>query len=75
MQPPDPESRFAPDLGSAGQLPFETFEQMLRTGKRPNGAALVGMPWEITARMTDDELMAIHTHLATLGGARVVAEQ
>ena len=73
MQPPDPEMPLAPDLGSAGQWSFETFEQLLRTGVRPDGRPLVGMPWEVTARMTDDELTAIHTHLATLGGARPVA--
>jgi len=72
MQPPDPDMPLAPDLGSAGQLPFETFEQILRTGRLPDGRALVGMPWEVTARMTDTELRAIHTRLAQLGGAAAV---
>jgi mono/diheme cytochrome c family protein len=71
MQPPDPDAPLAPDLGAAGQWPFEVFEEVLRTGVRPDGTPLnPAMPWQVTARMTESELRAIYAHLQTLGGAR-----
>jgi cytochrome c553 len=43
------------------------FVKTLRTGARPDGSALNGgMPWQITAQMTDVELSAIWNYLKTL---------
>jgi hypothetical protein len=72
--PMDPESPAAPDLGSAGQWPYDVFERVLNTGVLPDGRRLKGMPWEITARMTDVELRAIYMKLQSLGGALPVEE-
>jgi mono/diheme cytochrome c family protein len=75
-QPDNPDAPFAPDLGAAGQWPFEVFEQVVRTGQLPGGRRMdpEHMPWTMTARMTDDELRAIHIRLAALGGARAPGE-
>lgn len=70
-QPPNPDSPLAPDLARAGQWSFEELEQALRRGVTPSGATLNPefMPWTFTATMMDEELRAIHAHLATLGGS------
>jgi cytochrome c553 len=60
-----------PDLAAAGQWTFEAFARALRTGEAPGGYTLDPqyMPWQMTAAMTDDELRALHNHLATLSTA------
>ena len=67
-QPPMPDSPFAPDLAAAGKWTIDQFKHTLRTGERPGREPLQKeyMPYEMTARMTDVELEAIHAHLATL---------
>ncbi|MDX1531079.1 MAG: hypothetical protein R3362_06100, partial [Rhodothermales bacterium] len=67
-QPPIPESPPAPDLATAGGWPLDLFVDVVRTGQMPGGRELDPefMPIALTAAMTDDELTAIHTHLATL---------
>ena len=67
-QPPEPGSPPAPDLASAGQWPIDAFTHTLRTGQTPGGRQLepTVMPWTFTKNMTDDEIAAIHMHLATL---------
>ena len=45
----------------------EDFKTALRTGRRPNGSQLNPfMPWQATAKMTDDEIRALWLHLQTL---------
>ena len=67
--PPIPGSPPSPSLAGAGQWPLEAFRNTLRTGVRPNGDSLAVdfMPITFTKMMTDDELEAIHLHLASLG--------
>lgn len=67
-EPPIPDSPPAPDLAAAGQWPLDQFKRALRTGITPGGRELNAeyMPWSLTAAMTDEELEAIHAHLATL---------
>lgn len=67
-QPPTPGSPPAPDLASAGQWRLEDLKHALRTGMTPGGRQLDVnfMPYTFTAKMTDDELEAVHLHLATL---------
>lgn len=67
-QPPVPDSPPAPDLASAGQWPVDAFVHALRTGETPGGRQLNPevMPWTFTRNMSDDEIAAIHMHLATL---------
>lgn len=66
--PPAPGSPPAPDLAAAANWPFEQFVATLRTGVTPAGHEMDPhfMPWTATARMTDDELMAIYRYLQTL---------
>ena len=60
----------AANLTPAGNLKSwteENFKQLLRTGKRPNGAPVnEAMPWPVMGRMTDDELHAIWMYLTSL---------
>lgn len=43
------------------------FIRALRTGKRPNGSDINPfMPWQATARMTDDEIKALWAYLQTV---------
>jgi len=47
-----------------GSLTLEEFVQTMRTGVRPNGTAFSpGMPWQVAARMTDDDLAALYAYL------------
>lgn len=66
--PPIPDSPPSPNLAGAGQWPLEAFKTTLRTGVRPNGDSLAVdyMPITFTKKMTDDELEAVHLHLASL---------
>lgn len=68
QKPPIPESPPAPDLAGPGQWPLAAFESTLRTGVKPNGDSLdvEFMPISITSQMDDDDLEALHAHLATL---------
>jgi mono/diheme cytochrome c family protein len=46
------------------------FVETIRSGTTPYGKALDPefMPWEVYAKMTDDELAAIRAYMASLGG-------
>lgn len=69
-RPPTPGSPPAPNLEAAGQWTLAQFEETLRTGVTPGGHVLdpAFMPWTFTARMTDEELEALHAYLHTLAG-------
>jgi mono/diheme cytochrome c family protein len=56
--------------GTESGWPEEQFMITIRTGVSPYGKPLDPevMPWEVYARMTDDELMAIRTYIVSLGG-------
>ncbi len=73
--PPHPGSPPAPALAAAGQWSLDEFKETLRTGVTPGGKTLDPefMPWPATAHMTDDELAALHAHLATLATRRDVS--
>lgn len=66
--PPNPDSPPAPSLIGAGQWPLDAFVSTLRTGIKPNGDSLrvAYMPYTVTQNMYDEELEALHLHLATL---------
>jgi hypothetical protein len=44
------------------------FINAMRTGKTPFGRQLdpLQMPWKVYGRLTDDELTAVHSYLASL---------
>ncbi|MCC6626803.1 MAG: cytochrome c [Chloroflexi bacterium] len=66
--PPElpPASNLTPGGAMAGWTE-EDFRRALRTGRRPNGSTLNPfMPWEATAKMTDDEIRALWLHLQTV---------
>lgn len=70
-QPPIPESPFAPDLSVTGQWPFEMFDEVLRTGVRPDGSELSeAMPIALTKHLSDDDMRALHAFFASMGGAQ-----
>jgi cytochrome c553 len=54
--------------GSGGAFTSEQFITTIRTGVTPSGRVLDPefMPWEVYAGMSDDELLAIREHLASL---------
>ncbi|HEX6926661.1 MAG TPA: c-type cytochrome [Longimicrobiaceae bacterium] len=68
---PVPGSPPAPALAAAGRWSLADFERALRTGVTPDGRTLNPeyMPWTFTARMTDEEIAALHAYLATLSPA------
>lgn len=70
-QPPNPSSPPAPDLAAAGRWMPEQFITTLRTGVTPGNRELDPemMPWTFTRNMTDEEILAIHNHLASLTAA------
>ena len=53
----------------AGGWSESQFIETIRTGRTPYGKALDPefMPWEVYGRLTDDELAAIRTYMASLG--------
>jgi cytochrome c553 len=60
-----------PALAAAARWSLAEFTRALRTGVTPGGRQMdEAMPWTMTARMTDDELAALHAHVTTLGGAQ-----
>lgn len=66
--PPNPNSPPAPSLAGAAQWPLDEFVRTLRTGVKPNGDTLQVefMPYKITQKMYDEELEALHLHLAAV---------
>lgn len=77
QSPPNPDSPPAPSLEGAGHWPLDAFVRTLRTGVKPNGDSLNAeyMPYMVTQKMYDEELEALHLHLATLaGGSAPTAE-
>lgn len=72
-KPPNPDSPPAPSLVAAAQWTLDEFMQTLRTGTTPSGRTLDPgfMPWKITAHMTDEELIALHTYLRSLANTPV----
>lgn len=73
-QPPEPGAPPAPDLGAAGQWPFETFEEVLRTGVLPEGRELdPAMPISLTKHFSEDDMRALHAYLGSLGGVKTAA--
>lgn len=65
---PAPDGSFTPDLAASGQWPLDAFIHALRTGLTPSGHQMDSdfMPYYVTNLMTDEELAALHAHLATL---------
>ncbi|MBC7841991.1 MAG: c-type cytochrome [Gemmatimonadaceae bacterium] len=65
--PPDfPPARNITPTG-IGTWSDQDFVRAIRTGQRPNGAAIsTRMPWKDYAHMTDDELLSIRRYLATV---------
>lgn len=60
-----------PDIsssGNPGHWSLEEFKQVLRTGKTPEGKAMLNenMPWQITARYTDTEILNLYLYLKSL---------
>jgi mono/diheme cytochrome c family protein len=68
--PPDwpAAANLTPGAGSAMPRYAEpaAFVSMMRTGKRPDGAAIAVMPFESLGKMRDVELQALHAYLKTL---------
>ena len=69
--PSDPESPPGPNLTPGGELGLwaeADFINTLRTGVTPAGRQLNPefMPWESTAKLTDDELKAIWLYLKSV---------
>lgn len=47
-----------------GALDLEEFTAMMRTGVKPGGAAFPpNMPWQVAAKLTDDDLAALYQYL------------
>ena len=64
-------ANITPDSATGiGAWSEETFVKTLRTGKHlglPNGRPILPpMPWELVARMTDEDLKAVYTYLKEL---------
>ena len=49
-----------------GTLSLEQFDQMMRTGIKPDGNPFPEtMPWQIASRLTEDDLAALYAYLTT----------
>lgn len=70
-EPLAPGMKAAPDItasGKIGRWTFTDFQKTLRTGNTPDGRKLNNddMPWQMTAKYTDDELESLFIYLRSL---------
>jgi mono/diheme cytochrome c family protein len=56
-----------PETGIGARYDEAAFIKTIRTGKKPEGEALAPpMPWNVYAKMTDEDLKAVFAYLRTL---------
>lgn len=68
-RPPGPPGGIpSPSFEASARWSLDEFKQTLRTGVAPGGRELNQefMPWQFTARMTDDELEGLYRHIQAL---------
>jgi len=67
---PDPSAPLAPPLPPTVAWTGEQFALAMRTGRTPGRQLSEHMPWKYFAHMTDTELTALRTYIASLGTPR-----
>ena len=76
-EPGPPGSPAPPSLDAASRWSEEQFAAALQEGKRPSGPVLDStfMPWDAFRHFTDEEILAISTHLKQTFGAASAASR